>query len=171
MTPVVLLSPMVAFDDGPTELTAGILDVLAEHEAHAVFFVCGKNVAGREELLRRMVGEGHEVGNHGWSHRASDEMTAQELAVELGMTSDLVEEITGVRPLKFRPPFARSNLQVELVAGACGMETCPASSIGDYAMTAPEIIEAAAGIRGMLWLHDGVPATVEALPAILAART
>lgn len=169
MTPVVLLSPMVAFDDGPTELTAGILDVLAEHEVRGVFFVNGKNIEGREDVLRRIVEEGHEVGNHGWSHRPSDEMTAQELALELGATTHLIEGITGVRPLKFRPPFARSNLQVELVANACGMETFPAPSIGDYAMTAPEIVAAAGAAGGMLWLHE-VPQTVEALPVILAAR-
>ena len=55
----------LTLDDGPhSTLTPRILDVLAEHEAQATFFIMGRHVPGNEALLRRMVAEGHELGNH-----------------------------------------------------------------------------------------------------------
>lgn len=63
--------PVVAltFDDGPhATLTPQLLDVLKAHHVHATFFVIGMNVEQNPDVLRRIVAEGHEVGNHSWSH-------------------------------------------------------------------------------------------------------
>ena len=101
--------PIVAFDDGPCETTGPILDILAEHQARAVFFVNGKNIAGNEHLLERMVAEGHEIGNHGWSHRAlvDDGITLPEVLTEIQSTHDAIVAAAGVSPTKFRTPFVR----------------------------------------------------------------
>ena len=62
----------LTIDDGPDPNTTGrILDVLLEHEAKATFFLIGENIAGNEAIVRRMLAEGHEIGNHGWQDRMS----------------------------------------------------------------------------------------------------
>ena len=68
-----LQGPFVAmtFDDGPSEkLTPELLDILAQHHIHATFFVIGQNVVEHPEILQRALREGHEIGNHSWSHPA-----------------------------------------------------------------------------------------------------
>ena len=61
----------MTFDDGPSEkLTPELLDILARHHIHATFFVIGKNVVEHPEILQRAVREGHEIGNHSWTHPA-----------------------------------------------------------------------------------------------------
>src|SRR5438045_6306132 len=59
----------MTFDDGPNEkLTPKLLDLLAQHHIHATFFVLGENAIQHPEILKRMVQEDHEIGNHSWSH-------------------------------------------------------------------------------------------------------
>src|ERR1022692_905272 len=68
--PVSPAAPRVAitFDDGPSETTPQVLDLLAEYGAHATFFLVGMNTLRLPEVARRVLREGHEVGNHTWSH-------------------------------------------------------------------------------------------------------
>ncbi len=64
------------FDDGPSEkLTPELLDILAAHHIHATFFVIGENVVQHPEILERAVREGHEIGNHSWTHPAFGKMS------------------------------------------------------------------------------------------------
>lgn len=59
----------LTFDDGPDPvITPQVLDTLAEHGAHATFFIIGKSLAAQPELARRMLAEGHVLGNHSWQH-------------------------------------------------------------------------------------------------------
>ena len=67
------ISPVaLTFDDGPSEWTAPILDLLAEHRAHATFFLIGSLIGGRPEIVERMQAEGHEIANHTWSASFAD---------------------------------------------------------------------------------------------------
>lgn len=163
---------MIAFDDGPLETTGPILDALAQRGVRAAFFVVGERITGNEDLLERMVAEGHEIGNHGWSHRAMDVMELDVLADKIAVTHRAIVEACGVAPSRFRPPFRRlagPGLRLaEEIYGRVELE----SSIGDYRMTAVEIVEMAALVPPgrTIWLHDGHWPTVEALPTILAHR-
>ena len=59
----------LTFDDGPTDsVTPKVLDVLEKESVHATFFVIGKQISGREEILRRIAAQGHSVGVHSYSH-------------------------------------------------------------------------------------------------------
>lgn len=58
----------LSFDDGPSEETERVLDILKKYDAKATFFVCGKNIEGRENVIKRIMKEGHEIGNHTYSH-------------------------------------------------------------------------------------------------------
>jgi len=100
--------PFVAmtFDDGPSEkLTPELLDILAQHHIHATFFVIGRNVVEHPEILRRAVREGHEIGNHSWSHPAFGKMRDESVRAELQKTDDAIRTAIGVRPVLMRPPY------------------------------------------------------------------
>ena len=78
-------APWIAltFDDGPSQWTPAILDLLAAAGARATFFVLGHAIEGREDQLRRIAAEGHELGNHGHSHRDMRELSDAEITYEL----------------------------------------------------------------------------------------
>ena len=96
--------PFVAlsFDDSPhATLTPHILDVLAEHDARATFFMIGEHVTGNEEVVRRLIDKGHEVGNHMMSDAASARLPAAEFERQLLQTHELLARFGPVR--WFRP--------------------------------------------------------------------
>jgi peptidoglycan/xylan/chitin deacetylase (PgdA/CDA1 family) len=98
----------LTFDDGPGAVTGAVLDALVRHGAHATFNVLGERIAGREDMLQRMVAEGHEIGVHGWDHgdhRNGPWASARGAAA----TADLVSTVCGVRPRLYRPPFGLTN--------------------------------------------------------------
>ena len=71
----------LTFDDGPSpQTTATLLDGLKERGAHATFFLIGEQIAGNEDLVRRMKDEGHQVGSHSFTHVQLDAADAADLA-------------------------------------------------------------------------------------------
>ncbi|MBI1197892.1 MAG: glycosyltransferase [Phenylobacterium sp.] len=96
----------LTFDDGPDgRWTPKILDILKAKHAPATFFVIGKNMSEFPELVAREVAEGHDVGNHTWTHPNIGETPVAETSVELSATQRLFETITGRSMRLFRPPF------------------------------------------------------------------
>lgn len=96
----------LTFDDGPAgQFTEQVLDILREHRVPATFFVCGKNVEAHPELLRRIVAEGHEVGNHTYSHPYFFFKSRRRMAEEIDRTQAIIEKVVGFRPNIFRPPY------------------------------------------------------------------
>lgn len=95
---------MVAFtfDDGPSENTAALLDALKERGARATFFVIGKQAEQHPELVARMAAEGHEVGNHSYSHDGINITEPDDMIADYEKCSDLIEEYTGKRPTLMR---------------------------------------------------------------------
>lgn len=112
----------LTFDDGPSEWTAPILDVLRAAGARATFFVVGESIAGREGILRRISAEGHEVGNHSFSHPRLDDLEPDEVRSELRRTNDAIAQELGTPPRLFRPPYFADSDAVREVAGALGLE-------------------------------------------------
>ena len=111
----------LTFDDGPSPFTAAILDVLAEHHAKATFFVIGKQVPEHAELVRRIVAEGHRIGNHSWSHQSYTKLGDDALRSQLKRTSAAVVEITGEPPSCARPPYGATNARVKGMITKLGM--------------------------------------------------
>lgn len=96
----------ITFDDGPdSRWTPKILDILKAKHAPATFFVIGKNMANFPDLVQREIDEGHDVGNHTWTHPNIAEVPAAQAVVELSSTQRLFETITGRSMRLFRPPF------------------------------------------------------------------
>jgi len=99
--------PIVAmtFDDGPHPAnTPELLDLLARKRIRGTFFVLGKRAVDHPEILKRIVAEGHEIGNHTWTHPKLAEKSQEEARDELRRTQDLIVKITGVQPALMRPP-------------------------------------------------------------------
>ena len=101
-------APYIAmtFDDGPSpKLTPKLLDLLAAHHIKATFFVIGQNVAEYPEVVARAVREGHEIGNHSWSHANLGRLSDEGVRRELKKTDDAIYNAAGVRPTLMRPPY------------------------------------------------------------------
>ncbi len=100
--------PFVAmtFDDGPhATLTPELLNLLAAHHMKATFFVVGENAAEYPDILRRVVREGHEIGNHSWSHPNFGKMSDEGIRSQLQRTDDAIRAAIGTRPTLMRPPY------------------------------------------------------------------
>lgn len=113
----------LSFDDGPhPEVTPRILDILKARHVPAVFFVIGKNIPGRESIVQRMVAEGHQIGNHSYSHHALfDLQTPAAMAEEIRQTNALIEAVTGRKVTLFRPPYGVTNPMLASAVRQTGM--------------------------------------------------
>lgn len=117
-------SPKIAltFDDGPhPRQTDRILDLLAEYNIHATFFVIGQNAVYYPEPLKRAVSLGHEIGNHTFRHEGISKMSAPMLEKELADTEKVILDLTGVKVSLFRPP-----------EGACSEAVLAAARHAEY---------------------------------------
>jgi peptidoglycan/xylan/chitin deacetylase (PgdA/CDA1 family) len=101
----------LTFDDGPAgAMTSRILDILKEHSVEAAFFCIGEKIPGQEELLKRIVREGHIIANHSYSHhRFFDLFSPRKMLADLQQMSNDCLEITGFSPRFFRPPYGVTN--------------------------------------------------------------
>ena len=96
----------LTFDDGPDPVwTPRILDTLRAHEAKATFFIIGENAEVHPELVRRELREGHEIGNHTFTHPNLSLVSPRATRYELNATERLIEAITNRRTALFRPPY------------------------------------------------------------------
>lgn len=115
----------LTFDDGPhPRWTPELLDILAARGARATFYVIGRNAARYPDILRRMVAEGHEVGNHTWSHPSLYAVSDQNMLRELERTSEAIQNAVGFAPVSVRPPYGNMYpRQSQIVWDALQMTT------------------------------------------------
>lgn len=100
----------LTFDDGPSDNTIKILDLLKKYNAHATFFVVGANIPGNEAILKRMVKEGHTIAVHTYTHDyAAIYKSTQAFWNDNQKTRDLVKKVTGKEPTIMRFPGGASN--------------------------------------------------------------
>jgi peptidoglycan/xylan/chitin deacetylase (PgdA/CDA1 family) len=96
----------LTFDDGPTPgVTDLILDELKQRKLHATFFMIGQRIAAAPDLARRVLAEGHEVGNHTFTHPKLTTLTDAQADEEIQRTQDIMAEMLNHRPAWFRPPY------------------------------------------------------------------
>jgi cellulose synthase/poly-beta-1,6-N-acetylglucosamine synthase-like glycosyltransferase/spore germination protein YaaH/peptidoglycan/xylan/chitin deacetylase (PgdA/CDA1 family) len=96
----------ISFDDGPDpKWTPKILDILKQKNVKGAFMVIGSNAAENLSVLKRIYNEGHELGNHTWTHPDISEISTQHLDLEVKLTGRLFASKLGVQPLYFRPPY------------------------------------------------------------------
>ncbi|MBI4464148.1 MAG: polysaccharide deacetylase family protein [Acidobacteria bacterium] len=171
----------LTFDDGPGEETPAILDLLRHAGVRATFFLCGRNVERFPDHARRIAAEGHEIGNHTYSHPYLVGRTPGRIAYEINRAQQVITHRTGRQPRLFRPPYGLRWFGLFPVLAQQQMTAVmwfvngkdwklPASRIADRVLQ-----KVAPG--SVILLHDGIPpgesgdrrATVEALEKILPA--
>ncbi|MEO6848702.1 MAG: polysaccharide deacetylase family protein [Chthoniobacterales bacterium] len=100
----------MTFDDGPSPtLTPKLLDILKAHGIKATFFLIGQNAAEYPDIVKRIVAEGHEVGNHSWSHPQLTKLSAEGQHAEIEKTSDAIKNAIGKPPTIMRPPYGATS--------------------------------------------------------------
>lgn len=149
----------LTFDDGPSEWTPGLLDVLAEHQARATFFVLGFNIRVGE-LVRQIRLGGHEVGVHGFTHTRLP--VAVSPRAELSITAELVERFTGEKPTWWRAPHLDTDdrslrLALELGLEHVGADIDPADWVAPDPRVIADRVFTSISDGAIVLLHDGIP--------------
>ncbi|GAA2849742.1 hypothetical protein GCM10010517_07140 [Streptosporangium fragile] len=162
----------LTFDDGPGPYTRPLLDVLARHRARATFFVLGRMVVDDGPgTVRRMVAEGHELGNHSWSHPVLSELSRARIRWQLLRTQLVVEQATGVRMTVMRPPYGATDLRVTAESRRQGLAQVlwNVDTLDWRDRKVSVVVRRAARIRpgSIVLLHDIHPSTVTAVPRLL----
>jgi len=153
----------LTFDDGPNDPhTLRLLDVLARRQAKATFFLIGKYVRQRGDIVRAIAAAGHEIGNHTYNHPVLIFMPLRRLRQELEDCNQVLADALGTKPLLFRPPFGGRRPAVLRTARELGLTTVMWSITGydwnprsaEYVLSkvAPRLESRRAEI---VLLHDG----------------
>lgn len=115
-------SVALTFDDGPDiEQTPAILDVLAEKGIRATFFLIGQRSVQHPEITRRIVNEGHSIGNHTWSHPWLPARSSRCIENELISCQNALADIIGKAPVLMRPPYGSRDFRMYRVARRLGL--------------------------------------------------
>ena len=115
----------LTFDDGPhPKNTPRLLDMLRQRNIKATFYVIGNSVNLYPEIARRIVAEGHEIGNHTYNHPNLTKLSNASVRKELDTTRDAIIRATGVRPRTMRPPYgALRTSQRQMIKSEYGYPT------------------------------------------------
>ena len=176
----------LTFDDGPSEWTPAVLDLLQEYEARATFFLIGQRVRERPDDVRRIVDARHEVGSHTMTHPRLTEIGDDEVRREIQHGARAVAEVVGERPHLFRAPGFHADERVRKIVGELKLDLVEADvdpqdwQPGVVSHRILSFVLAACCEGAIVDLHDGYPPpptrsrddctpTVEALCHLLPA--
>lgn len=174
----------LTFDDGPSEHTATVLELLRGHGVKATFFVIGDNVRGHEETLTTLLREGHVIGSHSYAHsRLTNLLVGRRLHGEIARGIEAVAATVGVRPRLYRPPMGLKSPALARAARALDLVVvgwrARGRDGGQGARSAEQIVDRLSSARGgdILLLHDGFEPgrtgdrrpTLAALPLLIEA--
>lgn len=113
---------VLTFDDGPDPTgTPETLDALDHAGVTATFFVVGEQLARHEELGREILSRGHEIGLHCFEHQRQDLLSHAEARRDFALAMEAIENVLGVRPRWYRPPFGRSTTAASEACAEAGM--------------------------------------------------
>jgi predicted N-acetyltransferase YhbS len=153
----------LTFDDGPSQWTDEVLDLLREHGARATFFVLGARVRERPDDLRRIVAEGHEVGSHTETHPRLTEIPDDEVRKEIEAGVEAVASVLGDPPQLFRAPGFHADERVLRIVAELRLDPVFADvdpkdwQPGVDSHTIFRCCFQEAGEQSIVDLHDGYP--------------
>lgn len=167
----------LTFDAGADSAPASdILDTLAKHEVHATFFLTGKWIERNPELTRRIAAEGHEIGNHTYSHRCLTELSAEDIANEAEKTEQLALKLTDrtTKPLLRVPMGSRDDRVLQILKDlgyrSVYWDIDSWDAISRKRMTSAKIEERVLGMirnGSIVLMHCGSRPTADALDSML----
>lgn len=154
-----------------TEYIPQMLDIFREKGIKITFFIGGEWASDNPDLLRQMVREGHELGNHGYYHKHHSQLNFDENRKEISQTEDIIYELTGVKTVLFAPPYGEFNNTTLKAADSLGYKTIMWSiDTIDWRREGAQIITNRVlknPHNGAIILMHPVEDTVEALPTII----
>ncbi|MGM0867564.1 MAG: polysaccharide deacetylase family protein [Bacillota bacterium] len=161
----------ITFDDGPhPQYTQAILDILKAYNARATFFVLGSRVDFYPDITKRIVEEGHEIGNHTWNHKDLTTLSPEAINEELEKTNDAVKKATGLEPQIMRPPYGAINNQIESLLEfpsiLWSIDTLDWQSHNPNAIIS--IVEEETKDGSIILMHDIHESTVNSLETVLS---
>lgn len=159
----------LTFDDGPSVYTDNLLNILKENNIKASFFVLGQSAKIQPDTIRRMVQEGHVVGNHSWDHKNLTKLSSEEIQKQLSDTDKLIKKIANYNTTLLRPPYGSYNANVlASVNKAIVLWNIDSEDWKDKDtdIVAERISQAKA--NSIILAHDIYPSTIEAIPQVIA---
>ena len=101
----------LTFDDGPNpKFTEKFLDLLKKYDVKATFFIVGKNIEGNEAILKRIVNEGHIIGNHSYKHVGwYNTLSSSKILADIELCNKLIKDVTTKDLIFFRAPFGLTS--------------------------------------------------------------
>ena len=169
----------LTFDDGPATDTLEILDFLKSENIKATFFLIGREVEKHPEIVKRIVAEGHEIGNHSYSHPIYLFCTPTRTRRELEKTQEIIKNTVGFAPKLVRPPCGVRTAAYFATTKDLGLRTIQWSDAGfdwqkiSAAQIAAKVLNTVER-DSIILLHDGDGAlkdnrreTVKSLPLIV----
>jgi peptidoglycan/xylan/chitin deacetylase (PgdA/CDA1 family) len=163
----------LTLDDGPGEDTGRVLEILREHHVHVTFFVVGRRASKHTSSVREMVEQGHEVGNHTWTHPEPGAVSESALAKQFDRTQKLVAELTGHAPRFARTRGGTFTDTTMANLKSRGIVLAHWSIHSNDVEPSPSVAQIVTNATGgatsgsIILLHETNPNTVLALPAIL----
>ncbi len=163
----------LSFDDGPSGAnTEALLEMLAQRDVPATFFLCGYRIETYPELCGALARAGHELGIHGYSHGCFDAMPPADLLAELDRTAAMIREAAGTRPTLVRPPCGALNDGVRDVIRDAGLSVI-LWSVDPEDWRCRDVDSIVRRVCGqvhdgsIILLHDMYPSSVEAAAQII----
>jgi peptidoglycan/xylan/chitin deacetylase (PgdA/CDA1 family) len=162
----------LTFDGNPGEPTDRLMDLLKEYKASSTFFLEGRRIHEFPDVVRRIAREGHEIGDHTWTHAVLTDVSDAQIRDELRRTARAISRITGTEPTLMRPPQGRTDDHVSKVSKELGMAqvlwtvTAKDYETNDTTLISKRVL-AGAGRDGIILLHPLHKGTVPAMPSIL----
>lgn len=153
----------LTFDDGPRrETTAKLLDGLEERGASATFFLVGEQIEENSDLVERMKAEGHQVGNHTWSHVRLDGGAEESARQEIRMTEEALQELLGGEGYWLRPPYGMIDEGMEIGIPMVKWSVDPRDWERRNTAQVVQAVLRDAEPNAIILLHDIYPTSVEA---------
>ncbi|HEY2123005.1 MAG TPA: polysaccharide deacetylase family protein [Chthoniobacterales bacterium] len=164
----------MTFDDGPSaENTPRLLEMLKQRNIKATFFLIGQNVAANPNIVKQILADGNEIGNHTWTHPQLSKLSDDKVTAEITKTQDAIKDASGYTPTLLRPPYgAITGRQREWISSQFGLNVI-LWSIDPFDWKRPgaavitQRILSQVRPGAIILSHDIHKQTVDAMPATL----
>ena len=162
----------LTFDDGPSNITEKVLDILEEKNALGTFFLIGQNITpDKKPIMERQLALGCEIANHAYTHSDMSTMSAEVIKKEIADTTALIREMVNVDPKFFRPPYLAmsdtmfDNIDLPFITGKDSKDWDASTTTQDRINTVLDFVTDGT----LVLMHDFTDniKTLEALPVII----
>ena len=163
----------LTFDDGPSPKTTPVaLDLLKKYNAKGTFFMVGHAVEGNEDIIKRVIAEGHQIGNHSWDHPVLTKISLEKAKSQINDTTAALKKASGLDVHIMRPPYGAINGAIQAAVDQSfilwDIDTLDWKN-RNTASIMKEVRKAQPG--SVILMHDIHQTTIDALPSILQYLT